>query len=274
VFTIQVRTKTAVDQNSKISILFYIVHMKKRFIYPLLLLALASIAPAMVGATPSSKPAKAAGPSVESGQVEVRGKLTAKGYKAPPDPDAPKPRYYWEIENGIKEVTPDRISPDREISVVLLSETPPSGEFNAEVTFTGGSLMPSTVMVRANSTLEIRNLDEIGHELYAGDLSAFSAETIAPRGVRTVRLSGAGKWPLRDKLVAHVRGYLYVLDNLSAVAKVFPDGEFLFSKVVAGKYLLKVFYGPHELVSREVEIAAQEKVLLDPVPLAGPAKSK
>jgi hypothetical protein len=226
----------------------------------------------VASAKPSPKQTKAQKDAVVTAAV-VKGRLVARGYKAPPDPDPPRPRYYWELENGFKEATPDRISPDRELAVVLLSDGAAKEESNVEVAFSGGSLMPSTIVVRPNTTLQIRNQDEIGHELYATDLPVFSAEAISPRGVRTVRLTATGKWPLRDRLVAHVRGYLYVIADLAAVAKVSTDGEFVFSQIAPGKYRLKVFYGPHELVERAVQIDAQEQVALDPVPLAGPAKA-
>jgi hypothetical protein len=206
--------------------------------------------------------------------VDVKGRLTAKGYKAPKDPEPPRPRFYWELENGFKEVTHDRVSPDREISVVLLGSNAGNAESSVDVNLVGGSLMPSTIVVRPNTTLRVRNDDEVGHELYAVDLSTFSTEAISPRAIRTVQLKTPGKWQLRDRLIAHVRGYLYVIADLVAVAKVSSDGEFNFSQVPPGKYQLKVFFGQHELVSREVEIEAQEQVTLDPVPLNPGAKAK
>jgi hypothetical protein len=238
------------------------------------LLSIVAVNSALVAsARPSKKQTKAKKEAVVTA-VEVKGRLVARGYKAPPDPDPPRFRYYWELENGFKEVIPDRISPDRELAVVLLSDGAAKEQSNVEVAFSGGSLMPSTVVVRPNTTLQIRNQDEIGHELYATDLPVFSVEAISPRGVRTVRLTATGKWPLRDRLIAHVRGYLYVVPDLAAVAKVSADGGFVFNQIAPGQYRLKVFYGPHELVEYPVQIDAQEQVTLDPVALAGPAKAK
>jgi hypothetical protein len=234
------------------------------------LLAVATLCPLLWAAKPAKQTKKQAPVTA----VEVKGKLVARGYKAPSEPEPPRPRYYWELENGFKEVTPDRIAPDRELAVVLLGKTDVRAEPIVEVAFTGGSLMPSTIVVRPNTTLQVRNQDEIGHELYAPNLNTFSAEAIAPRAIRSVRLTAPGKWPLLDRLIAHVRGYLYVVADLVAAAKVSPEGEFSFSRIAPGKYRLKVFFGPHELVSKSVEISAQEEVSLDPVVLPSRAKAK
>lgn len=205
--------------------------------------------------------------------ADVKGKLLVGAYKLLPAPKSPRPAFYWELENGFKEVTPDRISPSRELAVVLLGASASAGESNVEVAFSGGSLLPSTIVVRTNTTLRIRNQDEVAHELYAAGLDRFPPEATSPRAIRSLRLAKAGAWPLLDRLITHVRGYLHVLENLAAVANVASDGSYSFTGAVPGKYQLKVFHGPLELVSRVVEVGEGE-VTLDPIALTAPAKSR
>jgi hypothetical protein len=207
-----------------------------------------------------------------SAAAQVSGKLLLGTYKPEPA-DKAKPSFNWELENGVKEVKPDRIEARRELAVVLLGEPPVKALERVEVTFSGGGLMPATVAVRAGSTLLVRNDDEIGHELYAPGLDGLSAEPTAPRGRRSVNLQTAGSWPLRDKLVTHVKGHLHVLPNLAAVAALEADGQFAFADVQPGKYVLKVFHGSVELLSREVEVGPKP-LTLDPLALVRSESAK
>jgi len=188
----------------------------------------------------------------------------------------PAGTYNWELENGFKEVRADRIDGRRELAVVLLADgagdaADPKPELKAgqdaarvEVAFSGGSLMPSTIAVRTGTTLMIRNDDEIAHELYAPGLSGLSAEPTTARGRRSVSLQAPGNWPLRDRLVPHLSGHLYVLADLVAVASIDGSGQFSFSDVPPGKYTLKVFRGERVLVSTPVELATRS-LTLDPI---------
>jgi hypothetical protein len=187
-----------------------------------------------------------------SAAAQVSGKLLVAAYK-PPAP-ASKAASYWELENGFKEVRPDRVDPKRELAVVLLGDAAPSGELRSEVTFSGGGLQPSTIVVRAGTTVLIRNDDEIAHELYADGLEGFAAEATSPRGRRSVNLTKPGSWPLHDRVVTHVTGHLHVLPDLVAVGAVDAGGDFTFTGVAPGKYTLKVFHADKELVSQAVEV--------------------
>src|SRR5262245_31674752 len=149
----------------------------------------------------------------------------------------PRPAYNWELENGVKEVLPDRASP-RELAVVLLGAAP-SGESRLEVSITGGALLPSTLVVRTNTTVRIKNDDEIGHELFAPGLDGFSPEATSPGATRSVHLTKAGSWPLQDRLAVHANAHLHVLANLVSVARLEPNGSYSFSDVPPGKYTLK-----------------------------------
>lgn len=190
-----------------------------------------------------------------SAAAQVSGKLLVAAYK--PATPAPKAASYWELENGFKEVRPDRVDAKRELAVVLLGDVAPSGELRSEVTFSGGGLLPSTIVVRTGTTVLIRNDDEIAHELYAEGLDGFSAEATSPRGRRSVNLTKPGSWPLRDRVVTHVTGRLLVLPDLVAVGAVNDNGEFTFTGVAPGKYTLKVFHADKELVSQAVEVSGK-----------------
>jgi hypothetical protein len=205
--------------------------------------------------------------------AQISGKLVLGAYKPEAKPSA-RPSYNWELENGFKEVRPDRVDPRRELAVVVLGEGEPlAGLDRVEVTFAGGGLAPSTIAVRAGATVLIRNDDEIAHELYAQGLDGFSAEAISPRGRRSVNLKGPGSWPLGDRIVPHVSGHLHVLPNLVAVATADAEGQFAVKGLPAGKYVLKVLHGEHELSSQEIEVGTQD-LTLDPITLTAGPESK
>jgi hypothetical protein len=218
-------------------------------------LMLFSCAAAALAAPPRALPRLALR---SSAAAQVSGKLLVAAYK--PEPAAAPSKvasYNWELENGFKEVRPDRVDARRELAIVLLGDGAPSGELRAEIPFSGGGLLPSTIAVRTGTTILFRNDDEIAHELFADGLEGFSAEAISPRGRRSVNVKSAGHWRLRDRVVTHVNGDLHVLPDLVAVGNVDASGDFTFSNVAPGKYTLKVFHGDKELVSQAVELGAK-----------------
>jgi len=192
----------------------------------------------------------------------VLGSLPAKSGDKPP-----RPAFNWEIENGVKEVLPDRTSPG-ELAVVLLGAAAPSGDGRVEVSISGGTLSPATLVVRTDTTVRIRNDDEIGHELQAVGLDGFSAEATSPGATRSVRLTKPGSWPLQDRLAVHARAYVHVLPNLSAIAKLEPNGSYVFSDVPPGKYTLKVFRAADELLSKDIDVA-DRPFTVDPLTFTG-----
>lgn len=208
-----------------------------------------------------------------SAGAQIAGKLILGAYK-PEQPKPARPSYYWELENGFKEVRPDRVDARREIAVVLLSDgAPQAGLERVEIALSGGGLLPSTLVLRTGSTLLISNNDEFAHELYAQGLDTFTAEATSPRGRRSVNVASAGSWPLRDKVVPHVAGHLHVLPNLAAVAAPDAEGQFSFKQVAPGKYTLKVFHGERELASQEIELTGKE-LTLDPITLTASPDAK
>jgi hypothetical protein len=194
---------------------------------------------------------------------EVRGQLVLASMPPKAVNKLQRAAFNWELENGVKEVLPERTLP-RELAVVLLGAAAPSGDGRTEVSFSGGTLLPSTLVLRAESTLRIRNDDEIGHELAAVGLDGFSAEATSPGATRSVHLTKTGSWPLTDKLAVHASAYLHVLPNVSGVAKLEPNGSYAFPDVPAGKYTLKVFRGPDELLSKEIDVT-DRPLTVDPL---------
>ncbi len=208
-----------------------------------------------------------------SAAAQVSGKLVLGAYKPAPPPASKRPAYNWELENGFKEVRPDRLDARRELAVVLLGEGEAKGLDRVEVTFSGGGLMPSTIVCRSGATLLVRNDDEVAHELFAKGLADFTAEAISPRGRRSVSLKSAGAWALADKLFPHVKGELLVLPDLQAVASVDAEGQFSFKDVPPGKYVLKVFHGDKELAAQQIELTSRP-LSVDPIALTQSPETK
>ena len=192
------------------------------------------------------------------------------GYK-PPVSEKAGPSCYWELENGVKEVRPDRVDATRELAVVLTGEgEPAAGLDRVEVPFSGGSLLPSTIVLRNGATVLFRNDDEFAHELYGVGLEGLPAEATSPRGRRSFQATAAGSWVLRDKAIAHMSAQLIVLPDLLAVAAPTADGSFTFPELKAGSYVLKVFHGAKELASQTVEVG-ERAMTLDPIALTAGA---
>jgi plastocyanin len=198
--------------------------------------------------------------------ADVRGQLLLGAYKPAPPPKGPRPAFNWELDNGVKEVLRDRVSAQRELAVVLVGAGDSKLPEQIEVSLSGGTLLPSTLAVRAGTTVRIRNDDEIGHELYAEGLDGFSAEATSPNAIRSVHLKTPGTWPLRDKLAPHARAQLHVLPDLIAVAKVDSSGAYAFVDVAPGKYTLKVLHGANTVASKEV-VVEDKALAIDPLTL-------
>lgn len=199
---------------------------------------------------------------------ELSGRVVLGAYRPPENADA-RPTFYWEAENGFKEVQRDRIDAARELAVVLVGKGALKAPDRVEIPFSGGSLLPSTLVVGVGTTILFRNEDEVAHELFATGLDAFPAEAISPRGRRSVKLNETGSWALRDRLIPHVEGHLHVLSDLLAVAQVGEDGRFSFGDVPPGSYTLKIFHADKELASQDIEVTAKPTVIPPITPGAG-----
>jgi len=208
-----------------------------------------------------------------SAWAQVSGRLLLAAYKPAPPPAAARPSSYWELENGFKEVKPDRISAKRELAAVLCGEAAPvAGSDRLEVPWSGGNLLPSTLVVRVGTTILFRNDDEVAHELLGVGLATLPAEATSPRGRRSFQAAEPGSWPLRDQSVPHAQGYLHVLSDVVAIATIENDGSYSFPAVPPGKYTLRVFHGAERIASQDVEATAKP-LTVDPITLtAGPAE--
>ena len=85
---------------------------------------------------------------------------------------------------------------------------------------------------------------------------------------RTVHLSAAGDYAIRDRQVPHVRGALHVVADLVAVAAPGADGAFTFPSVAPGDYTLHVWEGAREATSQTLTVTQAHDVTLDPIVLA------
>jgi hypothetical protein len=234
-----------------------VVHMRTRF-QSVVVWTCRSLVIGLCVSTIPGKPALAS---------EVKGQLVIASLPPRAANVTPRAAFNWELENGVKEVLPAR-TPPRELAIVLLCAAAPSGDNRIEVSITGGALLPQTLVVRTETTLRIRNDDEIGHELVAVGLDGFSAEATSPGATRSIHLTKAGSWPLQDKLATHATGQLHVLPNLSAVAKLEPNGNYTFPDVPAGKYTLKVFRGADELITKTIDVT-DRPLSVDPLTFTG-----
>jgi len=200
--------------------------------------------------------------------AEVTGKLLVSTYRLAPkeSPGA----FQWEIENGVKEVAPDRVDARRELTVVLVGEGESAFPERMEVAFSGGGLLPSTIVARPGATLLFLNQDEIAHELYAVGDKSIAAEATSPRGRRSVTVKDAGVIELRDQLLPHLSGFIHVIPNAIAVATPDASGQYSFPEIKPGKYTLKVLHGKNEIASQEVEVGAKA-LAIDPIALTAPS---
>lgn len=176
--------------------------------------------------------------------------------------------YYWEEWNGFLEPRPDTIDLSREIAVVLIGNAPEPANHNVTIQWRGGSLLPSTIVVRPGTILAIENHDDVIHELSSRGMSEIAAEaTGAGSTRRTLALTRPGHYVLSDSLVPHATGHLHVVPNVVAVAKPDATGAFTFSEVPAGQYTLKIFHGEREVSTRPVEVTEGHALTVDPITL-------
>lgn len=204
--------------------------------------------------------------------ADVEGKLILATYTPAADKGAAGRPYNWETGNGFKETAPDRVDAARQLAVVLVGKGG-DAEKQLELSFQGGGLLPATIVVRPGTAVRITNTDEIAHELYAEGLEGFSAEATAPRRMRSVAMRETGNWPLRDRLIPHLRGHLHVISDLVARATINARGQFVFKGVAPGDYELRVLHGPDTIASKRVTVG-DRGLTVDALPLSAPAATK
>jgi hypothetical protein len=200
--------------------------------------------------------------------AEVTGKLLLATYRLPAK-ESPAGAFQWEIENGIKEVAADRVDAKRELTVILVGEGKSALPERMEIAFSGGGLLPSTIVAKPGATLLFLNQDEIAHELFAEGKEGFAAEATSPRGRRSVVLKNTSVLELRDQVMPHLTGFIHVVPNLIAIASPDGSGQFAFPEIEPGKYTLKVLHGKSEIASQDVEVGAKT-LSIDPIALKAP----
>jgi hypothetical protein len=211
----------------------------------------------------------AAGGPLTAYAGDVKGQLVLGSLRERTDASKPpRAAYNWELENGVKELAKARVAADRELAVVLIGAGTPASTEAVEASVSGGELLPATLVLRAGTTLRIKNADEIGHELLAKGLDGFSAEASSPGATRAINLKQVGHWEIIDRLAAHAQAHLHVLPDVVAIAKVDPSGSFAFEGVAPGKYTLKVFRGEREITAKPVEVTSDKALTLDPLTFA------
>ena len=201
--------------------------------------------------------------------AEVTGKLLLAPYRLPAK-EGPDGAFQWELENGVKECAPERVDAKRELAVVLVGDGESAFPERMEIAFSGGGLLPSTIVARPGATLLFVNQDEIAHELFANGKDGFAAEATSPRGRRSVIMKSAGVLELHDQLLPHLHGYIHVIPNAIAVASPDGSGQFVFPEIKPGKYTLKVLHGKNEIASQEIEVGPKA-LAIDPIALTAPA---
>src|SRR5262249_10894645 len=119
---------------------------------------------------------------------EVRGSVRAREGYGRDRSSENRHAFYWEEWNGFLDPRPSRIQAARELTVFLVgSGAPTAAVATRSVQFSGGGLLPSTIVARPNTTLQIENKDDFAHDLYAAGLDGFSPSETASGATRSVR---------------------------------------------------------------------------------------
>ena len=205
--------------------------------------------------------------------TDVRGSIRVPDdYLPQPSRDAEERAFYWEEWNGFLDPRPRRVDLRREITIGLIGAAAPADLQPAVVRLSGGSLSPATIVVAPGTTIRIENRDDFPHELLAPGLDGFSNEVTSSNQARAIRITRPGAWPIRDRLVPHVRGHLHVVQNLVATAQPDADGRFIVRGVTPGTYTMKVYHLDREVTSQPVEVPESRELALDPITLS-PARA-
>jgi plastocyanin len=163
---------------------------------------------------------------------------------------------HWRVENGILPVGPR--TPDPRTGVVVALEGSGTTKrddkpvtLNAELH--GLRLDPHVVLAPVGATLSFKNADRVPHSLYFdGQAAVMPAEPTPSGQTRSVKLTTAGEYTVRDQEYPHIDGSVVVVQTPYAV-QVDEKGAF---KIEApeGKYTLKVFFRGQWVMTQPLDV--------------------
>ncbi|MGF1468022.1 MAG: hypothetical protein ACFCGT_18020 [Sandaracinaceae bacterium] len=184
--------------------------------------------------------------------VDVEGSVELP--RAQPTAPAGRLTHYWDQWNGVLDPRPRRRDLAAEVAVVLTGPGAPAEELPPLMLQNGG-LRPRTLVARAGSVLEIRNVDPVSYELMSETLPTFVAVATPPGNTRRLEVGTApGVHTVTDRAYPHVNGHLHILPDLVSRAEVARDGSYRFRGVPAGPYVLRVYRGTESLHTSEVVV--------------------
>jgi plastocyanin len=182
---------------------------------------------------------------------------------------------HWRVENGVLPVGPR--TPDPRTGVVVALEG--SGTVKRDdkavtlnVELHGLRLDPHVVLAQVGATLNFKNADRVPHALYFEGQPAVLPPEPTPSGqTRSVKLTSAGEYTVRDQEYPHVDGSVVVLQTPFA-AQVDDKGAF---KIDApeGKYTLKVFFRGQWVMSQPLEVGPRSTDVSLQLPAPAPARA-
>lgn len=175
------------------------------------------------------------------------------------------PRYraaYWEVPNGVLNLTTARPSVEFDLGVVLTGPGIAESAQPVPLRIEGGRCRPGTVVISPGTTLDITNADLIGHELYAvargGNDRVVPAEVTSPRARRQVQLRAAGVYELRDVRQPSFRCWVIAGPGQGRLLLPNATGAFAATGLNDGDYTVKVYFEGAERASQAVQIRGRE----------------
>lgn len=179
-------------------------------------------------------------------------------------PSLDEPVGYWNVWNGFVPPAEERVSLERELTVVLRGAEVSEVQGCSYRLF-GGDLMPRTLVAKSGTEIRLENRDAMSHELEFEGLEGSVTTATAPGNSRPIT-AGTGTYAIRDLAFSHVEGHLVAIDDLVACAQVTSDGTFAFPELPAGDYQL-VIYRRGEAIHDAAVTVADDETTLEPISL-------
>jgi hypothetical protein len=161
-----------------------------------------------------------------------------------------RPLANWRVENGILPIVV--LEPEK-------AKAPPAAEVS--VTARALRLEPRVLVAGVDSTCIFKNDDRLARMLYMkGGEQVMGREATAPGATRSIKLTAAGEYEVRDVDFPHAQTTLVVVDT-PYFGRSDDKGSF---KIEApeGKYTLKVYFRGAWAASQPVEVGHGGEVLV------------